>query len=288
MLLLTKAVAGHLSPFPKDMSLESVAMVFDFEPNGKHTETVMQLHYLQEAIDQMIFWIYLLAALVMMLIIVFSTMGYYYHGALVEARRRITVSLERGLGNQGAVRELAWSISAFNRHQRRVDAFLYTVRQALEDLGSTHDFDQPESDAGDDDDDADDDGAGNEQHGEEQRGEELHLGDELHHGQVLPHQHLPVERRDGEATADAVAAAVELGQEAGEEQTPTEDPDYDFGPEDDAHAGAPGQVRFNAFVGNSTQMAETTGILLTSAVARSRSRSRDREQPDMEPQEVDD
>ena len=35
-------------------------------------------------------------------------------------------------------------------------------------------------------------------------------------------------------------------------------------------------------------MAETTGTLLTSAVARSRSRSRDREQPDMEPQAVDD
>ena len=298
MILLTKAVAGHLSPFPKDMSLESVAMDFDFEPNGKHTETVMQLQYLQEEIDQMVFWIYLLAALVMMLVIVFSTMGYYYHGALVEARRRITVSLERGLGNQGAVRELAWSISAFNRHQRRVDAFLYTVRQALEDLGSTHDFDQPESDAGDDDDADDDDGGGDEQHGEEQRGEEqrgeeqreeeLHLGDEPHHGQVLPHQHLPVEHRDGEANADAVAAAVELGQEAGEEQTPTEDPDYDFGPEDDAHAGAPGQIRFNAFVGNTTQMAETTGTLLTSAVARSRSRSRDREQPDMEPQVVDD
>ena len=35
-------------------------------------------------------------------------------------------------------------------------------------------------------------------------------------------------------------------------------------------------------------MAETTGTLLTSAVARSRSRSRDREQPDMEPRTVED
>lgn len=52
MILLTKAVAGHLAPFPKDMSLESVAMDFDFEPNGMHTEASTQLQYLQKEIDR--------------------------------------------------------------------------------------------------------------------------------------------------------------------------------------------------------------------------------------------